>query len=49
LAGDGKKEEIKRDVGLRHEEVPFSEGRLGVACGKARTEMVLPGLDGAFS
>jgi hypothetical protein len=45
----GRKQEIERDVGLRHEEVPCSEGGLGAACGKARTKVVLPGLDRAFS
>jgi hypothetical protein len=45
----GRTQEIERDIGLWHEEVPFSEGELGVACGNARTEMVLPGLDRTLS
>jgi hypothetical protein len=48
LALGRMQEEIERGIGLRHEEVLFSEGELGVASGNARTGTVLPGLDRAF-
>jgi hypothetical protein len=46
----GQMQEIEHNVGgLRHEEIPFSEGELGVTCGEAGTEMILPSLDCRFS
>jgi hypothetical protein len=41
-------QKIEGDAGLRHEQIPFSEGELGIAGCKTSTEMILPGLDGAF-
>ena len=34
---------------MEHEEVPFSKWELGVTSGETGAEMVLPGLNGAFS
>jgi hypothetical protein len=47
LAERGAKE-IECDVGLWHQEVPFRDGKFGVACGETGTEMVLPSLDCSF-
>jgi hypothetical protein len=47
LAERGAKE-TECDVGLWHQEVPFRDGKFGVACDLTGTEMVLPSLDCSF-
>lgn len=44
----GGTQKVECEVSLRHEKVPFGEREFGVASGKARAEMVLPGLDRAL-
>ena len=43
-----RSEKIQSSFGLRQEEVPFHDQKLGIVGGKAHAEVVLPDLDGAL-